>query len=75
MSGAGGSVGLEMKLLIRVAEAALSLFTGGPMADLLAVGSVAPAFSLPSTTGQVESAALAGKNVVLCFYPADDTPG
>lgn len=45
------------------------------MADLLAVGSVAPAFSLPSTKGTLNSATLAGKNVVLCFYPADDTPG
>ncbi len=45
------------------------------MAELLAVGSKAPSFNLPSTKGMIDSASLAGKNVVLCFYPGDDTPG
>jgi peroxiredoxin Q/BCP len=36
----------------------------------------APAFDLSSTTGdQTSLAGLAGKNVVLYFYPKDDTPG
>ncbi len=64
-----------MTILLRVVHAALSLITGGPMADLLAVGSEAPAFSLPSTQGTLDSAALSGTNILLCFYPGDDTPG
>lgn len=40
------------------------------------VGSQAPAFSLPSTSGKTLSLAqLKGKKVVLYFYPKDDTPG
>ena len=47
------------------------------MSDLLAVGSTAPTFALPSTRGPIDLAAYraAKKNVVLCFYPGDDTPG
>ncbi len=45
------------------------------MADLLPLGSVAPAFTLPSTHGMLSSDVLTGKHIVLCFYPADDTPG
>ena len=42
----------------------------------LAVGSKAPAFSLPDETGTVvSSASLAGKPYVIYFYPKDDTPG
>ena len=42
----------------------------------LAVGSKAPAFSLPDETGKVvSSASLAGKPYVIYFYPKDDTPG
>ena len=42
--------------------------------DLLAVGSKAPDFSLPTETGKrVKLSSLRGKNVVLVFYPADDT--
>jgi thioredoxin-dependent peroxiredoxin len=45
-------------------------------ADELGPGSVAPDFSLPSSTGKVVSLhGLRGKKVVLYFYPADDTPG
>lgn len=41
-----------------------------------AVGSAAPAFSLPADDGStVTLADLRGKNVVLYFYPKDDTPG
>jgi peroxiredoxin Q/BCP len=39
------------------------------------VGSKAPAFDLETDTGRVSLAALAGKTVVLYFYPKDDTPG
>jgi peroxiredoxin Q/BCP len=39
-------------------------------------GKKAPAFSLPSSDGDdVSLAGLAGKYVVLYFYPRDDTPG
>jgi|SRR5579871_369079 len=43
--------------------------------DPLPVGSKAPAFSLPDETGSIVSLdTLRGKNVVLVFYPGDDTP-
>jgi peroxiredoxin Q/BCP len=46
------------------------------MSDLVPVGTPAPTFQLPSTMGPVDLSAYAGqKNVVLCFYPGDDTPG
>jgi len=39
-------------------------------------GDAAPDFELPSSTGkQVRLGSLKGKNVVLYFYPADDTSG
>lgn len=42
--------------------------------DPLPVGSKAPDFSLPDETGATVSlASLRGKNVVLVFYPGDDT--
>jgi thioredoxin-dependent peroxiredoxin len=44
--------------------------------DPLLVGSPAPDFSLPDESGNtVALSALKGKNVVLVFYPGDDTPG
>lgn len=40
----------------------------------LAVGTPAPAFSVPDQDGsRVTLSALRGKNVILVFYPADDT--
>jgi peroxiredoxin Q/BCP len=43
--------------------------------DPLTVGSQAPDFSAPDDTGAtVTLSALRGKNVVLVFYPGDDTP-
>jgi peroxiredoxin Q/BCP len=40
------------------------------------VGEKAPAFSLESDSGeQVSLRDLAGHNVILYFYPKDDTPG
>ncbi|HLB55080.1 MAG TPA: thioredoxin-dependent thiol peroxidase [Gemmatimonadales bacterium] len=43
---------------------------------MLEPGSPAPAFNLPSDTGEVISLAdLKGKKVVLYFYPKDDTSG
>ena len=43
------------------------------------VGTKAPAFKLPASTGQTISlkdfSGAKGKNVVLYFYPRDDTPG
>ena len=42
----------------------------------LRVGAVAPAWTLPSDTGEsVSLASCRGKTVVLYFYPKDDTPG
>jgi thioredoxin-dependent peroxiredoxin len=43
---------------------------------MLKVGQKAPVFTLPSTSGaEVSLASLAGRKVVLYFYPRDDTPG
>jgi peroxiredoxin Q/BCP len=43
---------------------------------MLKLGQKAPAFSLPSTSGATVSlASLKGKQVVLYFYPRDNTPG
>ena len=42
----------------------------------LAVGTPAPDFSLPDDSGRVVTlSALRGHDVVLVFYPGDDTPG
>ncbi len=42
--------------------------------DPLALGSKAPDFTLPTESGKkVKLSALRGKNVVLVFYPGDDT--
>ena len=41
----------------------------------LTVGDTAPNFSLPSSSGTITLKSLAGKQVVLYFYPKDDTPG
>ncbi len=42
----------------------------------VSVGKKIPAFSLPATGEQtIRSKDLRGKNVVLYFYPRDDTPG
>jgi peroxiredoxin Q/BCP len=43
--------------------------------ELLPVGAQAPAFSLPSTKGPVSLGDYRGRHLVICFYPADDTPG
>lgn len=44
--------------------------------DPLAVGTPAPAFTLSDEGGHaVALSALRGQNVVLVFYPGDDTPG
>lgn len=44
--------------------------------DPLPTGSEAPDFSLPDESGRmVRLSALRGNNVVLVFYPGDDTPG
>jgi thioredoxin-dependent peroxiredoxin len=44
--------------------------------DPLKAGTPAPPFRLPDQDGnQVDLLMLRGKNVILVFYPADDTPG
>ena len=46
------------------------------MADELKIGNHAPDFSLPDQDGKMVSLkSLKGKQVVLYFYPKDDTPG
>lgn len=46
------------------------------MPNLLTEGEQAPDFSMPTNKdGNVSLAALAGKNIVLYFYPRDDTSG
>src|SRR3954452_305654 len=46
------------------------------MSDLPKVGGKAPAFKLPSSTGEtIDLKDYAGKTVVLYFYPKADTPG
>ncbi len=48
---------------------------GWLFSDPLPVGAKAPEFSLPDQDGRMVSlAALRGRNVVLVFYPGDDTP-
>lgn len=42
---------------------------------MLQPGDKAPDFDLPTDTGRVSLSALKGKNVVLYFYPKDDTAG
>jgi peroxiredoxin Q/BCP len=52
------------------------MMIGWPFANLLPVGSIAPEFEAVTDTGEtVRSADLRGRNVVLVFYPGDDTPG
>jgi peroxiredoxin Q/BCP len=47
-----------------------------PMADWLETGTKAPDFTLAADDGgKVKLSALAGKPVVLYFYPRDNTPG
>lgn len=46
------------------------------MASELKIGDKAPAFSLPDERGETTSLkSLKGRQVVLYFYPKDDTPG
>ena len=42
---------------------------------MLQPGDKAPDFDLPTDTGRVSLSALKGKNIVLYFYPKDDTAG
>ena len=50
--------------------------TAATATNELSVGDKAPAFSMPaSNASSVSLATLKGKNVVLYFYPKDDTPG
>lgn len=42
---------------------------------VLDIGDKAPAFSMPSLEGVVSLSKLKGKNVILYFYPKDDTSG
>lgn len=45
------------------------------MAKALDTGDKAPIFESISTNGEISLADLKGKNVILYFYPKDDTPG
>jgi peroxiredoxin Q/BCP len=49
---------------------------GWLFSDPLPVGSTAPDFTLPDEAGQnVSLTSLQGKNILLVFYPGDNTPG
>ena len=41
----------------------------------LSVGDIAPHFTMPSNQGEIIFSATGSKNIVLYFYPKDDTPG
>ena len=41
----------------------------------LNIGDKAPDFSLESTSGKISLDSFKGKNIVIYFYPKDDTPG
>lgn len=45
------------------------------MVDRVESGVVAPDFTLPGTDGAFSLSQWRGKNIVLYFYPRDDTPG
>ena len=46
------------------------------MAKELSVGDLVPNFTLPSDQGEdISISSLCGQNVVIYFYPKDDTPG
>ena len=63
------------KLLVLMLNA-LPFVGSAQAAPIPAIGSAAPAFSLPDQRGKVlHLADLRGKWVVLYFYPKDDTPG
>lgn len=50
--------------------------TATKLSSQLEIGATAPDFSVPTETGEILSlSALKGKQVVLYFYPKDDTPG
>ena len=49
---------------------------GWLFSDPLMVGAIAPDFTLPDDSGHMVSlTSLHGKNVLLVFYPGDNTPG
>ena len=46
------------------------------MSEVPQIGRKAPAFTLPAHTGEkIRLSSLQGRNVILYFYPRDDTPG
>lgn len=46
------------------------------MAEALNIGDIAPDFTLPTDgNGTISLSSLRGQNVVVYFYPKDDTPG
>jgi len=64
-----------LAVILVVVSALLGLRQSGP-GPVPAVGSVAPAFTLPCQDGStVRLADLRGQWVVLYFYPKDKTPG
>jgi thioredoxin-dependent peroxiredoxin len=52
------------------------LFEGGGKAEMLAIGTPAPDFTVKTHEGKdLSLASLRGKKVLLWFYPKADTPG
>ena len=41
----------------------------------IVIGGNSPSFCLPSNNGEISLSSLKGKNIILYFYPKDDTPG
>lgn len=63
-----------MKKTSRMSQRSSAVKTSAP--QRLDVGQMAPNFTLPDQTGSLVSLSnFRGKNVVLYFYPKDDTPG
>lgn len=70
------ATGKTTKKVTKAAAPAPPAAPSSPASSLPAVGSAAPAFSLPSSQGRTISLSdYAGKTVVLYFYPKADTPG
>jgi peroxiredoxin Q/BCP len=61
---------------IDVIVVSLAVMSGWFFSDPLPVGSQAPDFTLADETGKRWTlSSLRGKNVLLVFYPGDNTPG
>jgi peroxiredoxin Q/BCP len=73
---AGLIIGVAMLLNNAFSEPGSPAYASSMTAELPAVGEMAPAFDLPSSTGKnIKLSDYKGKTVVVYFYPKADTPG